>query len=69
MDDTASRVILDEVIDNIGPVTCYDQPSHVVTDIKIVHCIIDFKGRTGSGSGTIPKTGTGFYGRNPSKII
>ena len=48
-DDTASSVISDESIDDFEPVTRYDQPSHmatqVMTDAKIVHCVSDFKGR------------------------
>src|SRR3984885_2486397 len=43
MDETASRVISDEAIDDIGPVTFAISHQHVVTTTKIVHCGIDFK--------------------------
>jgi hypothetical protein len=43
MDGTASSVISDEAIDDIGPVTFAISHQHVVTNPKIVHCIIDFK--------------------------
>src|ERR1700722_2661995 len=43
MDDTASRVISDEAIDDIGPVTFAISHQRVVTKLKIVHCIIYFK--------------------------
>ena len=59
MDETASRVISDEAIDDIGPVTFAISHQHVVTTTKIVHCGIDFKG---CRRDQVP-------GWNPSKII
>jgi hypothetical protein len=44
MEETASRVISDKAIDDIGPVTLAISHQHVVTTTKIVHCGIDFKG-------------------------
>ena len=59
MDGTASSVISDEAIDDIGPVTFAISHQHVVTMIKIVHCGIEFK--------CVARAKT--YGWNPSKII
>ena len=42
-EETASKVISDESIDDFEPVTRYDQPSLMVTNAKIVHCSGDFK--------------------------
>jgi hypothetical protein len=64
-EDTASRVSSDDAIEDLGPVTRYDQPSRMVTNAKIVHCSDDFKGLDGCQvMGMIPKSGNRFFGKD-----
>jgi hypothetical protein len=71
-DDTASRVISDESIDDLNRSRVYDQPSLMVTIVKIVHCTMDFKMRIYVMFWDMIPKNEGWlsaYGRNPSKII